>query len=63
MLLKERFEFWWQKEETAVLLTPLPGGKLEVKPAGKLPEELREQLRQRKAEVLALLNRQQAPSP
>ncbi len=41
-------------------LRPLPGGKLEVKPASKLPEELREQLRQRKAEVLALLTQTQA---
>lgn len=45
------------------ILRPLPDGKLEVKPASKLPEELREQLRQRKAEVLALLNRRQEPSP
>jgi len=44
-------------------LTPLPGGKLEVKPASKLPEELREQLRQRKVEVLALLTVQQQSAP
>lgn len=36
-------------------LTPLPGGKLEVRPASKLPEELRQELKQRKAEILALL--------
>ena len=34
---------------------PLPGGKLEVRPASKLPEDLRQELRQQKAEVLALL--------
>jgi len=38
-------------------LTPLPGGRLEVRPTSKLPEELREELRQRKAEVLMLLTR------
>ncbi|SRR5712692_90089 len=36
-------------------LTPLPGGRLEVRPASKLPEELRQELKQRKAEVLTLL--------
>jgi hypothetical protein len=40
-----------------------PGGKLMVSPPGKLPEELREQLRQRKGEVLALLNQQPALWP
>ncbi len=44
-------------------LTPLPGDRLEVRPFSKLPEELREQLRRCKAEVLALLNRRQEPSP
>jgi len=43
------------------ILTPLPGGKLEVRPASRLPEELREQLRQRKGEVLALLAQKPAP--
>src|SRR5262245_794936 len=43
-------------------LTPLPGGKLEVRPFSKLPEALREAIRQRKAEVLALLS-QQSPFP
>ena len=37
-------------------LRPLAGGRVEVSPASKLPQELREQLRQCKGEVLALLN-------
>jgi hypothetical protein len=36
-------------------LTPLPGGKLEVRPASKLPEKLRQELRQHKPELLVLL--------
>jgi hypothetical protein len=36
-------------------LTPLPEGKLAVKPAEKLTDSLRKTIRQRKAEVLALL--------
>jgi len=36
-------------------LTPLPGGKLEVRPASKLSAELREELRKQKAELLLLL--------
>lgn len=47
-------------------LTPLPGGKLEVTPASKLTDALREELKKRKAEILALLNTQlsdQHPSP
>ena len=44
-------------------LTPLPGGKLEVKPASRLPQELRAELKQRKAEVLALLQQQEPPAP
>src|SRR5262249_20849153 len=43
------------------ILTPLPEGKLAVKPVEKLTGSLREALRQRKAEVLALLQ-QQEPS-
>lgn len=39
------------------ILIPLPGEKLAVKPAERLTEPLREQIRQRKAEVLALLTR------
>ena len=38
-------------------LTSLPGDKLEVRPFSKLPEDLREALRQCKAEVLALLTK------
>jgi len=41
-------------------LAPLPEGKLVVKPAERLTDALREQLRQHKAEVLALLSK---PSP
>ena len=36
-------------------LIPLPGGRLEVKPASKLTDVLREELRKCKAEVLVLL--------
>jgi TubC N-terminal docking domain len=36
-------------------LTPLPGDRLEVRPFSKLSVELREQLQQRKAEILALI--------
>src|SRR5215831_169636 len=39
-------------------LTPLPGDRLEVRPFSKLPQALRQELRQRKAEVLALLKAQ-----
>jgi len=38
-----------------VALAPGPGGKLRLSPPGKLPEELRGELRRRKAEVLAVL--------
>jgi hypothetical protein len=38
---------------------PGSGGNLKVRAPAPLPEELREQLRQRKAEVLALLTQQQ----
>ena len=38
-------------------LTPLPEGKLAVKPAEKLTDSLRELIRQHKAEVLGLLTR------
>jgi len=36
---------------------PGPDGKLKVRAPAPLPEELREQLRQRKSELLALLTR------
>lgn len=42
-------------QDLGVTLTPTPDGKLKVKAPAPLPEALREQLRQRKAEVLALL--------
>lgn len=44
-------------------LTPLPDGKLEVKPASKLTDSLREALKRQKAEVLALLQQQESPAP
>jgi TubC N-terminal docking domain len=37
-------------------LAPLPGGKLEVRPASKLTPELRQELKQHKAEILPLLD-------
>ncbi len=39
-------------------VTPLPGDRLEVRPASKLTDELRGELRQHKAEVLVLLQQQ-----
>ena len=41
--------------ELGVILAPGPQGKLRVSPPGVLSEELREELKRRKAEVLALL--------
>ena len=38
-------------------LSPTPEGKLKVKAPAPLPEDLQEALRQRKAEILALLSR------
>jgi hypothetical protein len=38
-------------------LTPLPDGKLAVKPADRITDELRQHIRQCKAEVVALLTR------
>lgn len=43
------------------ILTPLPEGRLSVRPAARLTDALRAQLRQRKAELLAALTQQQAP--
>src|SRR5215468_6875763 len=40
-----------------VTLTPAPEGKLRVSPPGKLPDDLREALKQHKAEVLVLLTK------
>jgi hypothetical protein len=42
-------------------LTPTPHGTLKVKAPAPLPEELRQELKQRKAEVLALLIGGQLP--
>jgi len=36
-------------------LRPLPGGNLEVRPASRLPEELRRELKRHKGKVLAVL--------
>lgn len=44
-------------------LTPLPGDRLEVRPFSKLPEELRAELKRRKAEVLELLKTYKHPAP
>src|SRR5262249_15953777 len=44
--------------ELGAEFTPSPDGKLKVRAPAPLPEELQEQLRQRKAEVLALLSQQ-----
>jgi hypothetical protein len=49
-----------QCRNLGVTLAAGPGGKLRVSPPGRLPGDLREQLRRRKAEVLALLTQ---PSP
>src|SRR5262249_52191265 len=48
-------------QELGATFVPGPDGKLKVKAPAPLPEELREALRQRKAEVLALLSQQPAP--
>jgi hypothetical protein len=42
-------------QELGTTLTPGPDGKLKVQAPAPLPEELREALRQRKAEVLTVL--------
>ena len=55
--------------ELGATLTPAPNGKLKVRAPAPLPEALREELKRRKVEVLALLNQQDAfltkhvPSP
>lgn len=43
--------------ELGAEFTPAPEGKLKVKAPAPLPEDLRDALKQRKAEVLALLSR------
>lgn len=40
-----------------VTILPTPQGKLRVTPPGRLPDDLKEELRKRKVEVLAVLNR------
>lgn len=45
-------------QELGATLAPGPDGKLKIRAPAPLPEELREALRQRKAEVLALLRQQ-----
>lgn len=42
---------------------PLPDGRLKVRAPAPLPDELQAELRQRKAEVLALLSQQEKPTP
>jgi hypothetical protein len=44
-------------QQQGIILTPLPGDKLEIRLASRLTPELRAELRQRKAEVLALHTR------
>ena len=46
--------------EVGVILAVSPDGKLRATPPGKLPEELRAELRRRKAEILALLQQQES---
>lgn len=48
-------EILGQCRELGVNLAPGPGGKLRASPPGKLPEELREELRRHRAEILAFL--------
>jgi len=51
-------------QRQGINLRPLPDGKLEVRPASRLTEPLREELRRRKGEVLRLLTPQSAsPRP
>jgi hypothetical protein len=50
-------------QELGTTLTPGPDGKLKVRAPAPLPEALRQELKQRKAEVLALLSQQPAPWP
>ena len=49
--------------ELGVVLVPGAEGKLRIAPPGRLPEELRAELKRRKAEVLALLSQQSWPCP
>ena len=49
--------------ELGAEFTPGPEGKLKVRAPAPLPDELRAELKQRKAQVLALLAQQPAPWP
>jgi hypothetical protein len=51
------YELLTALQQKGFTLTPLPEGKLAVKPAEKLTEALREDLRRYKPEVLRLLTR------
>jgi hypothetical protein len=46
--------------DLGVILAPGPGEKLRVSPPGRLPEDLRAELRKHKGEVLLLLRQTQA---
>ncbi len=47
--------------ELGAVFTPTPDGKLKVKAPAPLSEDLQEQLRQRKAEIVALLEEKARP--
>src|SRR5687768_12708693 len=49
-------------QEIGVSLIPTPEGKLKVRPAKALSEELKDELRQHKEEIITLLNRKPTPS-
>src|SRR5262245_27596927 len=49
--------------ELGAEFSPAPDGKLKVRAPAPLPEELQEQLRRRKAEVLASLSQSPFPCP
>jgi len=49
-------------QEIGVSLVPTPEGKLKVCPVGAPSEELKDELRQHKEEIIALLNREPTPS-
>jgi hypothetical protein len=44
-------------QKQGFILTPLPEGKLAVKPADRLTDDLRQSIRQRKAEIVTVLTR------
>jgi len=49
-------------QEIGVSLVPTPEGKLKVRPAEALSEELKDELRRHKAEIITLLNQKSTPS-